>query len=98
MDGARPTRRCVAADVGAGQSEFIESKLKSVGDASEGESVAKDTQDDAATESEAAGSTPATGDDDVLDLMDVAGGAVAKRIVPVVVAIVVAVIIYLIVR
>jgi len=78
--------------------DCIETKLKSVGDASEGEGDAENTQDDAATESEAAGSTPATGDDDVLDLMDVAGGAVAKRIVPVVVAVVVAVIIYLIVR
>ena len=41
---------------------------------------------------------PVGDDDDVLDLMGVAGGALAKRLIPAVGGVVAAVIIYLIVR
>ena len=78
--------RGVMADVSKkllGQfAECIESKLQ-----------AGDEADEAA---DGAGGTSGSGsrDDEVLDLLDVAGGAVAKRVVPVVAAVVVAVILY----
>ena len=78
--------RGVMADVSKkllGQfAECIESKLQ-----------AGDEADEAA---DGAGDTSGSGsrDDEVLDLLDVAGGAVAKRVVPVVAAVVVAVILY----
>ena len=82
--------RGVMADVSKkllGQfAECIESKLQ-----------AGDEADEAA---DGAGGTSGSGsrDDEVLDLLDVAGGAVAKRVVPVVAAIVVAIILYFVFR
>ena len=59
----------------------------------EGKLQAGDEADEAADDATSA-SDSGTRDDEVLDLLDVAGGAVAKRVVPVVAAVVVAVILY----
>ena len=79
--------------------ECIEGKLQSpeeVADAIATESAAMNGA--SGTTDSAASSTSSSSDDDVLDLMDVAGGALAKRLVPVVGGVVAAIIIYLIVR
>ena len=92
--------RGVMADVSKkllGQfAECIESKLESP------EEIAE-AVGSASAEMNGDGPTAAAGasddsDDDVLDLMDVAGGAVAKRLVPVVGAIVATIILYFIFR
>ncbi len=82
--------------------ECIETKLQSAEDVAEavaGESAAMNGSGEEPAASTGPTSTGGgTSDDDVLDLMDVAGGAVAKRLAPVVGAVVAAIIIYLIVR
>ncbi|MEM9203825.1 MAG: SRPBCC family protein [Actinomycetota bacterium] len=87
--------------------ECIETKLQSVDEIAEAvatESAAMNGAE-ATPDTEEAEPTPsatpeaaAENDDDVLDLMDVAGGALAKRLAPVVGAVVAAMIVYLIVR
>ncbi|MEM9468297.1 MAG: SRPBCC family protein [Actinomycetota bacterium] len=77
--------------------ECIEGKLQSA------EAVADDVAAASAEMDESAGAASSAssgggGDDDVLDLMEVAGGALAKRLVPVVAAVVAAIILYLIFR
>ena len=92
--------RGVMADVSKkllGQfAECIESKLESPEEIAEavGSASAEVNGDGSAAASGGSGDS----DDDVLDLMDVAGGAVAKRLVPVVGAIVAAIILYFIFR
>ena len=94
--------RGVMADVSKkllGQfAECIEGKLESPEDVADAVAGASAEMDDAAGAAGSSGSSAGSGDDEVLDLLDVAGGAVAKRLVPVVGAIVAAIILYFIFR
>ena len=75
--------------------ECIEGKLQDPEDVADEIASASAEMDEGAP---AASSSSSSSDDDVLDLMDVAGSAVAKRVVPVVGAVVAAIIVYFIVR
>ncbi len=100
--------RGVMADVSKkllGQfAECIEGKLQSAEEVAEAVGAASAEMNGSSTDAGPAAATATAssagggGDDDVLDLMDVAGGALAKRLVPVVGAVVAAIIIWLIVR
>ncbi len=94
--------RGVMADVSKkllGQfAECIEGKLESPEDVADAVAGASAEMDGAASTAGSSGSSAGSGDDEVLDLLDVAGGAVAKRLVPVVGAIVAAIILYFIFR
>lgn len=87
--------RGVMADVSKkllGQfAECIEAKLDDPADA-EGAGVAEGSAAEGAG-SDGGGGEDSGGDDDVLDLLDVAGGAVAKRVIPALIAVVVIVVV-----
>ena len=93
--------RGVMADVSKkllGQfAQCIEAKLEAPEDIADAVGSASAAMNDTSGGAASAGAG-SSGDDDVLDLMDVAGGALAKRLVPVVGAVVAAIIIYFIVR
>ena len=77
--------------------ECIEAKLQQAEAVAAGTTIAGVEAPTSNSGAPAAEPSPASSDDDVLDLMDVAGGVLAKRVIPVVAG-VVAVIIYLITR
>ena len=81
--------------------ECIEGKLQSAEAVADEVASASAEIDGSANGSEPPAAEPAAesaSDDDVLDLMDVAGGALAKRLAPVVGGVVAAIIVYIIVR
>ena len=78
--------------------ECIEGKLESPEEVAEAVGAASAEMNGATSASTSAGGSAPSDDDDVLDLMDVAGGALAKRLVPVVGGVVAAIILYIIFR
>jgi carbon monoxide dehydrogenase subunit G len=78
--------------------ECIEAKLQQTDVVDEAEPETLEAPNDEAEASAPEPEVPIDDDDDVLDLMGVAGGALAKRLIPAVGGVVAAVIVYLIVR